>query len=142
MTTTDIRQTLQAIFDGLAKRDGTLFIDTMADDIIWTIIGNNSWSGVFRGKEEVLRDLLMPLRALLAERSRTVASRIIVDGDFAAVEARGHNVTKTGRRYDNQYCFTFRFAGDRIAEVTEYSDTELIVSALGDRMAVMAAKAD
>jgi len=71
-----------------------------------------------------------------------VASRIIVDGDVAAVEARGHNVTRAGARYDNEYCFVFRFAGGRIAEVTEYSDTELIVSALGDRTAAVAAKAD
>ena len=142
MSTTDIRQSLQAIFDGLANRDGTRFIDALADDVNWTIIGHTSWSGTFRGKEAVLRDLLTPLRGLLVERSRTVASRIIVDGDVAAVEARGHNLTRAGARYDNEYCFVFRFAGGRIAEVTEYSDTDLIVRALGDRTAAVAAKAD
>ncbi|MEW6639674.1 MAG: nuclear transport factor 2 family protein [Pseudomonadota bacterium] len=142
MRTTETRQLLQTIFDGLANRDGSLFIDTMTDDVVWTIIGRNSWSGTFRGKEAVLRDLLMPLRARLAERSMTVASRIIVDGDLAAVEARGHNVTRAGTRYDNEYCFVFRFADGRIAEVTEYSDTELIASALGERTAALSAGAD
>ena len=132
MSSTDHKQLLQQIFQGLANRDGTLFIDTMTEDCRWSTIGTGKWSGAFDGKQAILRDLLGPLRERLAERSKTVAQRFIVDGDFAAVEARGHNVTKAGAPYRNEYCFVFRFAGDKIAEVTEYSDTELIANVLGD----------
>lgn len=128
----DTRTLLQNIFAGLANRDGTLFLDSMAADCRWSIIGTGKWSGVFEGKPVILRDLLGPLRERLAERSKTVAQRFIIDGDFAAVEARGHNVTKAGAPYRNEYCFVFRFADGKIAEVTEYSDTELIAAVLGD----------
>jgi ketosteroid isomerase-like protein len=61
-----------------------------------------------------------------------VAQRILADGDFVVVEARGANVTKTGAPYNNNYCFVFRLAGGKLAEVTEYMDTELVTAALGD----------
>ncbi len=139
MNSVDRKTLLQELFAGLANRDGTLFLDHLAEDVTWTIIGTNSWSGTFTGKQAVLGDLLMPLRTVLAERSRTVAQRFIVDGDFAAVEARGHNTTKAGAPYNNEYCFVFRFAGGKIAEVIEYSDTELIAKVLGDRATAVAA---
>ncbi|WP_315834570.1 nuclear transport factor 2 family protein [Bradyrhizobium prioriisuperbiae] len=139
MSSTDNKQLLQEIFEGLANRDGTLFIDSMTPECRWTTIGTGKWSGTFEGKPAILRDLLGPLRERLAERSKTVAQRFIVDGDFAAVEARGHNVTKAGAPYRNEYCFVFRFSGGKIAEVTEYSDTELISAVLGDPVVPLAA---
>lgn len=132
MSSIDNKQLLETIFEGLAHRDGALFIDSMTAECRWTTIGTGKWSGSFDGKEAILRDLLGPLRERLAERSKTVAQRFIVDGDFAAVEARGHNVTKAGTPYRNEYCFVFRFVEGKIAEVTEYSDTELIAKVLGD----------
>jgi ketosteroid isomerase-like protein len=48
------------------------------------------------------------------------------------VEARGDNVTRTGERYDNEYCFVFRLSGGKIVEVKEYSNTALIDAVLGD----------
>ena len=49
------------------------------------------------------------------------------------VEARGDNVTKAGLPYNNNYCFVFRLAGGKLAEVTEYMDTELVTAALASR---------
>ena len=39
--------------------------------------------------------------------------------------------SKTGKRYNNEYCFLFRFRGDKIAEVVEYCDTDLKERVLG-----------
>ena len=36
----------------------------------------------------------------------------------------------SGGRYDNTYCFVFRFRDGRIAEITEYLDTDLVRTAL------------
>jgi ketosteroid isomerase-like protein len=132
MTATDNKKLMEEIFAGLASRNGDLFIERMADDVSWICIGTNKWSGTFAGKEAVLRDLLGPLRVRLAERSRTVAHRFIAEGDYVVVEARGDNVTKAGRRYDNEYCFVFRLAGGKIKEVKEYADTALVDAVLGD----------
>jgi ketosteroid isomerase-like protein len=122
----------EEIFAGLANRNGTLLIERMSDDFRWINIGTNKWSGTFDGKVAVLRDLLGPLRARPAERSRTVAHRFIAEGDYVIVEARGDNVTKAGQQYNNEYCFVFRLSDGKIKEVKEYADTALVEAVLGD----------
>ena len=57
--------------------------------------------------------------------------RFIADGDYVVVEARGDNVTKTGARYDNDYCLVFRLENGKIKEVREYCDSVLTEQALG-----------
>jgi hypothetical protein len=46
------------------------------------------------------------------------------------VEARGHVITKSGVPFDNTYCYVFRLAAGAVHEVTEYCDTQLVVTAL------------
>jgi ketosteroid isomerase-like protein len=132
MSSAENKKLMQEIFAGLANRNGTLLIECMSEDFRWINIGTNKWSGTFDGKEAVLRDLLAPLRGKLIERSRTVAHRFIADDDYVVVEARGDNVTKAGRQYNNEYCFVFRLSDGKIRQVKEYSDTALIDTVLGD----------
>jgi ketosteroid isomerase-like protein len=46
------------------------------------------------------------------------------------VEARGHVTTKAGLPYDNSYCYVFRLGDGRVAEITEYFDTQLVATRL------------
>ena len=132
MSASENKKLMEQVFAGLASRDGTLFTERMSDDFRWINIGTTKWSGTFDGKAAVLRDLLAPLRARLTERSRTSAHRFIAEGDYVVVEARGDNVTRAGKPYNNEYCFVFRLSGGKIQEVKEYSDTALIEAVLGD----------
>jgi ketosteroid isomerase-like protein len=132
MTTSDNKQLLQRIFASLAECDSRPFADAMAEDFRWTVTGSTTWSRTYVGKQAVLSELLAPLRARIKDRLRTRAQRIIADGDYVAVEARGENTTTAGKPYNNRYCFVFRVSAGRLKEVTEYCDTELVTSALGD----------
>ena len=78
-----------------------------------------------------MNGLMGHFRSLFAERPRTIGYNFIADGDFVAVEARGDNVTKTGLRYDNQYCMVFRIENGKIREVKEYCDSSLVERVLG-----------
>lgn len=93
-------------------------------------MGHTRWSKTYRGKEAVLNDLLGQLSLQLADRYRSTAERIIAEGEFVVVQARGHATTKAGVAYNNEYCFILRLSGGSIKEVTEYLDTELVTSAL------------
>ena len=139
MGASENKKLMEEIFAGLANRNGTPLIERMSDDFRWINIGTSKWSGTFDGKAAVLRDLLAPLRARLVERSRTVARRFIADGDYVIVEARGDNITKAGKPYNNEYCFVFRLSDGKIKEVKEYSDTALVDAVLGDPAAALAA---
>jgi len=114
-----------------AARDRALFVASLADDAKWVVTGQYSWSRTFAGKQAILNDLHGHVRSLLAERARTIAHRFIADGDFVVVEAKGDNVTRTGVRYDNDYCLVFRLENGKISEVREYCDSVLTERALG-----------
>lgn len=117
-------------FEGLAAGDGAALVGMMADDVVWTVTGTTAWSGVLRGKGEVITKLLMPLGAQLANRPTVIPRRLIAEGDLVVVEANGRNTTHTGKDYSNTYCFVIRLAEGQIREVTEYLDTALLASAL------------
>jgi uncharacterized protein len=115
-----------------AARDRALFVGSLADDATWVVTGQYSWSRAFAGKQSILNDLHGHVRSLLVERARTIAHRFIADGDHVVVEARGDNVTRTGARYDNDYCLVFRLEDGKIKEVREYCDSVLVERALGE----------
>jgi ketosteroid isomerase-like protein len=114
-----------------AARDRALFVASLADDARWVVTGQYSWSRTFIGKPSILNDLHGHVRSLLVDPARTIAERFIADGDLVVVEARGNNLTKTGVRYDNEYCLVFRLENGKIREIREYCDSVLTEKALG-----------
>jgi ketosteroid isomerase-like protein len=130
------KQLMQEIFAAAANpdpavRDRVLFVASLADDAQWVVTEQYSWSRTFAGKQSILNDLHGHVRSLLVERARTVAHRFIADGDYVVVEAKGNNLTKTGVRYDNDYCLVFRLEDGKIREIREYCDSVLTEKALG-----------
>jgi uncharacterized protein len=121
----------EQVFADSASRSGTTFADNLAEDAIWVVTGQYSWSHEFRGREAIQNGLMGHFRSFFAERPRTVAFNFIADGDYVAVEARGDNVTKAGLRYDNQYCLVFRIENGKIKQIKEYCDSTLVERVLG-----------
>ena len=130
MSATANKQLLQEIFAALAQTNSRPLVDAMADDFRWTMVGSNQWAKTYAGKQAVIGELFAALRRKM-DRVTTIAHRFIAEGDHVVVEARGANTTKAGLPYCNTYCFVFRLADGKLAEVTEYMDSEL-VSVLGD----------
>lgn len=130
MTAAQNKQLLQNVFAETAKGNGRPFVQALADEVSWTIIGSTAWSKTYRGKQAVLAELLGPLNAQLADGNRITAHRLIAEDDCVVVEARGHNVTKAGDPYQNSYCWIFRLADGQVVELTEYADTALIDAVL------------
>ncbi len=132
MSTAENKQLMQHIFAELSQGNSKPFVEIMADDFCWTLTGTTSWSKTYAGKQAVLTDLLATLRSRIAGQIRTTADRILADGDYVVVEAHGNNTTRSGKPYNNRYCFIFRLAGGKLKEVTEYLDTELVAATLGE----------
>jgi uncharacterized protein len=125
------KKLVQQIYQDAANRSGTTFGDNLAEDASWIVTGQYSWSHQFRGREAIMNGLMGHFRSLFAERPRTVGYNFIADGEFVAVESRGDNVTKTGLRYDNQYCMVYRIEHGKIKEIKEYCDSALVERVLG-----------
>lgn len=125
------KKLIQQVFTDSANRNGTTFIDHLADDAVWIQTGECSWSGKFTGKDAILNGLFARLRALLTDRPRTLAFNFIAEGDTVVVEAKGDNVARSGERYDNEYCMVWKVENGRIVQIKEYCDTALVERVLG-----------
>ncbi|MFF4774699.1 nuclear transport factor 2 family protein [Microtetraspora fusca] len=130
MSEVDNKAFLQGVFAETAKGNGRPFIDALADDVRWTIIGRTAWSRTYEGKRAVLDELLRPLSEQLGGRNVVSAERFVADDDVVVVEGRNHSVTTSGRDYPNRYCWIFVMHDGKVAEITEYTDTQLIAEVL------------
>ncbi len=127
-------QLVSAIFEEVAKGNGAPFWEACHDDVVWRTIGEGSWSGDFVGKQTIVDEIFRPLNRVLVERA-TIATRVIDGGEVVVVQARGQNLTRDGKRYDNEYAFVIHFRDGKIARYEEYCDTDLIARVLPDRNA-------
>ena len=114
------------IFEARLRGDPGPFIDAMADDFVWRIIGTTAWSGDYIGKANVRERLTKPLYAQLTAPTRLTPKRILADGDCVVVECEGDATTIRGDRYANTYCMVIRLADGKLRELTEYMDTALV----------------
>jgi uncharacterized protein len=132
MSAAENKKLLQDVFSELEHGNSKAFVESLSDEVRWTIIGTTKWSRTFEGKRAVLGELLTPLRAQIAGRIKVTPGRFIAEGDLVVVEGRGHNTTTTGKPYNNAYCWIYRLANGKIQELTEYMDTQLVATALED----------
>lgn len=130
MSAAENKQLLKNIYDEMAKGNTKPFGDALADDVKWTLQGSTDWSKTYDGKDAVYRELLTPLFEKFADQYTTELVRMIAEDDFVSVEFKGRVTTKTGKPYNNSYCYIFRFENGKVAEITEYFDTELVSKVL------------
>lgn len=130
MSATENKQLLKNIYDEMAKGNTAPFGEALADDVKWTLTGSTDWSKTYDGKEAVYKELITPLFEKFADQYTTELVRMIAEDDFVSVEFKGKVTTKSGKPYNNSYCYIFRLENGKIAEITEYFDTELVSKAL------------
>jgi ketosteroid isomerase-like protein len=126
------KQLMQDVFAELADGNGQPFMDALADDVRWTVIGSSAWSKTYEGKQAIVDQLMRPLFSQFADQYRARAALIVAEDEVVVVEARGEVTTKSGRPYNQTYCYVLRFADGRVRELTEYLDTDLVNQVLQD----------
>ena len=131
MTSEENKKLMQRIFDELARGNSQALIEVLADDVDWHVTGTTKFSGTYHGMASLMDELVVPLFSQFAEQLTTVADRFIADDNYVVVEAHGKATTKAGRPYNNKYCFVFRLEDGKVKEVTEYMDTQLVVTTFG-----------
>lgn len=125
------KETMRRIYAAMEQGDRSVFAASVHPDYVLRLPGHHSWARRFEGRDEVLERLLKPLFALFATQYRAHAINLIAEADTVVAEVRGDVQTKRGQRYNNEYCFIFKFRGDRIAEIVEYCNSDLIERVLG-----------
>jgi ketosteroid isomerase-like protein len=75
--------------------------------------------------------------ATLCQLCRSIpkhSATLIAEDDYVVVECRGEVTTKSGKPYNNTYCYVCRISDGKLKELTEYMDTQLVVETFADLM--------
>jgi ketosteroid isomerase-like protein len=125
------KKLIETMFAELSRGNGAGYLDRLADDVRFTIMGTTKFSGTFNGKGEVVEKLLTPLMSQLEGGLSVTVDAMVAEGDTVVVQARGRSTTKSGKPYNNSYCQVFRVEGGKVKTIAEYLDTELVTQAFG-----------
>jgi ketosteroid isomerase-like protein len=125
------KQLIETMFAELSRGNGAGYLERLADDVRFTIIGTTKFSSTFNGKQDVVNRLLTPLMAELEGGMQVIPDHIVAEGDTVVVQAHGIAKTKAGKPYNNTYCQVFRITDGKVKQITEYLDTELVTRVFG-----------
>jgi len=118
---------LRSAYEAVSRRDPGPLTEALSEDVVWTVIGTTRMSGTARGKKEVAEKIFVPLRASLSDAPlRFEIDRLIGEGEWVVMLARGYATTREGKPYNNTYAIVARFENGKIVEMTDYIDTALI----------------
>jgi limonene-1,2-epoxide hydrolase len=107
---------INKIIDAISTENGKLYLNHLADDIKWNIVG----MPVIKGKKEVL-ETIKELK--LENFSSDKIKNIVAEGEFVVVES-------SGKTASNYFCDIYQLKNEKIQELTSYIvDTSSIESA-------------
>lgn len=92
------KQLISDAMERMATGDTKAIGALMHPNFVWTATGTNSWSGEYRGRDAVRKDLFAPLFANFTSTYVNRPVNIIAEGDVVVVECRAHAMTKSASR--------------------------------------------
>lgn len=131
MAAADNKQLIRQLYAELSDGNTKPFIDCLAEDVRWTVIGTTTFSGTIEGKQNVVSQLFNRVAAHLNGPTENTIKNLIAEGQYIVVESSGRVATAQGKTYNNTYCEVFRFLDGKVKEVTVYLDTALVNRVFG-----------
>lgn len=128
MSTSENKKLMQDAFTAWTNGDGMAFFNLLAEDARWTVMGNCPISRTYTGRQQLIEAALKPQREKLAGSPTPTVLQMIAEGDTVVIEWVGQATTKSGKPYDNNYCYVVQIENGRIIRGTAYLDTELVRS--------------
>ena len=111
---------IENLDERFSKDRNGFFLDYVADDIRWNIIGKS----VIVGKDNFIKAMrtqeLVGINSDGKNYPVITIKNIIIEGEYVIVESTGKAVTKDGKPYNPAYCDIYRLKDGKIQELTTY----------------------
>lgn len=102
------------------------FLDLLADDVHWTVIGSTPVSRTYTSKQAFIDGAVKPLGEKISGAIQPTLRDVIAEGDKVVLQWDGRAVGKNGTLYNQTYCWVMRIEGGKVREGTAYLDTEIV----------------
>jgi uncharacterized protein len=120
------KQVVHDLLAAYARSDAEVVRSSVTDDVLWWVPQSAAgrYPRPIRGVDAVVAVLAGPSRAYRKPTIAWTVRHVVSDeSDIVMAAATMSAILVNGNEYANDYCYVFRFDGDRIAEATEYTDT-------------------
>lgn len=122
--TSRTRGIIESVFSKISNEGfGQAFLSHLSENVVWTANGTSPMRGRYEGKKAYTEQVLSRLRERIATPGRPIVDRILVDGEWAAVNF--HTVgakAVNGVDFSMEYCWLMRVVDERIVEVSGFYD--------------------
>jgi uncharacterized protein len=122
MTSAEKKELAVDFLSEFADPDPIKLATLFAEDFQWTVMTRMEGMPPMKGRDGI-KNLAVTLKTLMPGGLMLKFGTVICEGDHCAVQAESNATAMNGKKYNNRYHFYIRFAGDKIAEVREYCDT-------------------
>lgn len=106
------KQIVEKINDSFAKGNTEGFLENCADNVVWRMIGDKTFTG-----KNAIREFMASMEG--TEPPKFTVDNTIAEGD-SVVSYGDMTMTEKGKTTPYSYCDVYRFKGDKIAELTSY----------------------
>jgi len=110
----------------LDKPDPAVLSRLVNDNFEFELMGALPGVKPMRGKDVFVANMPKTLKAMFPNGLNLKLHTVIGEGPHVAVQAESNTVAGNGKKYANRYHFYFLFEGDRISQVREYNDVNLV----------------
>ena len=114
--------TVEAAFEAWQNGTGTPY-DLLADDVVWTIVGDSLVSRAYASREEFLSKVIRPFGARMSSGLVPTIRDIYSDGDTVIVFFDAAGKARDGKPYRNTYAWFLELEDDQIVKATAFFDS-------------------
>jgi uncharacterized protein len=120
------KEAATTFLQALDKVDPAVIGNLISDDFEFEMMGRLPGIKPIRGKDKFLANMPKTLTAMFPNGLNMKIVTVVAEGPHVAIQAESDTVAGNGKKYANRYHFYFRFDGDRIGQVREYNDVNLV----------------
>lgn len=107
-----------------AWRDGTGGpYDLLADDVIWTIVGNSDASKEYSSREAFMSEVIRPFNARMREGLKPTIRKLYARGDDVVIFFDAAGIARDGETYANTYAWFWEMRDGRVVRAHAFFDS-------------------